>query len=88
MMFEKLGAIPDFMQGRYDRATTYLEKLAAGEMLLTNGSTSLVTSGDSEAWSTTGSFHPVFSPVLEDIDQVEDIDYVNAEKTTRVGDGG
>lgn len=88
MMMEKLGAIPDFMQGRYDRSVSFLEKLAAGDMLLVAASTQLVSSGDSEAWSSTGSFHPVFSPVLEDVDQVEDIDYVNAEKDTRIGDGG
>ena len=34
MMFEKLGAIPDFMQGRYNRAEGYLTKLTTGEMLL------------------------------------------------------
>ena len=88
MMFEKLGAVPDFMQARYDRANGYLEKLSKGDMLLVASGTTQVSTGDSEAWSATGSFHPVFSPVLEPLDQAADIDYVNEERDNRSGDGG
>lgn len=87
MMFEKLGAIPDFMQSRYERANTYLEKLSNGEMLLVASGTNQVTSGDSEAWSSTGSYHPVFSPVLDPLDQAADRDYINDERDDRSGDG-
>ncbi len=86
MMAEKLGAVPDFMQGRYDRANSYLEKLTKGEMLLVASGTTQITTGDSEAWSTTGSYHPVFSPVLSPLDQAADSDYVDAERDKRVTD--
>lgn len=87
MMFEKLGAIPDFMQGRHDRANNFLEKLSAGEMLLVASGTIQIKSGDSEAWSSTGSYHPVFSPVLDPIDQAADQEYIDAENDDRSGDG-
>lgn len=87
MMAEKLGAVPDFMQARHDRATTYLEKLTNGEMLLVASGTTQVTSGDSEAWSSTGSYHPVFSPVLDALDQAADRDYIDDERDDRSGDG-
>lgn len=86
MMFEKLPQIPDFIQGRYDRALSYLEQLRDGNMLLTSSNV-LVTSGDSEAWSSTGSYHPVFSPVLDELDQAADRDYIDAERDGRSGDG-
>jgi len=86
MMFEKLGAIPDFIQGRYDRANKYLDNLREGTMLLVASGTTQITSGDSEAWSTVGSYHPVFSPVLDPLDQSVDTDYVEAEKDVREGD--
>jgi len=86
MMAEKLGAVPDFMQARYDRATSFLEKLTTGEMLLVGSGTTIVTTGDSEAWSATGSYHPVFSPVLDPLDQAVDVDYVTSEKDIRSSD--
>lgn len=87
MMAEKLGAVPDFMQGRHDRATKFLDDLRDGTMLLVASGTTRITSGDSEAWSTVGSYHPVFSPVLPELDQAVDRDYINAERDVRVGDG-
>lgn len=86
MMAEKLPGVPDFMQARYDRSLDYLERFSKGEMLLVASGTTLVTSGDSEAWSATGSFHPVFSPVLDPLDQAADVDYVEAERDIRDGD--
>lgn len=85
MMFEKLPAVPDFIQARYDRSLKYLESLRDGTMLLTTSNV-LVASGDSEAWSATGSYHPVFSPVLDDIDQAVDQTYVDAENDERSTD--
>lgn len=88
MMMEKLGELPNFMQSRYDRAIGMLEKLSDGDLILTSGSTSVVTSGDNFAWSSTGSYHSIFSPVLGELDQSVDQDYIDAEKDARVGDVG
>jgi phage gp36-like protein len=88
MLFEKLGELPNFIQPRYDRSMDMLTKLAAGDLILTSNSTTIITSGDNFAWSSTASFHGTFSPVLEELDQAVDIDWVNAEKDARVGDVG
>jgi len=88
MMFDKLGELPNFIQPRYDRAMSMLDKLSDGDLILTSGSTSLVASGDQEAWSSTQSFHSVFSPILGELDQAVDQDYIDAEKDDRVGDTG
>jgi phage gp36-like protein len=86
MLLEKLGSQPPFMESRYNRAMDMLKKLSEGELLLVASGTLEVTSGDSEAWSTTGSYHPVFSPVLDPLDQSVDVDYVDAEKNVRADD--
>lgn len=86
MMFEKLGELPNFIQPRYDRAMSMLEKLSKGDLILTSNSTSIVTSGDNFAFSTTQSYHSIFSPVLGELDQAADQDYINAEKNDRSGD--
>lgn len=88
MTLEKLGDIPGFMQPRYDRALSMLEKLASGDLILTSNSTSIVTSGDNFAFSTTQSYHPIFSPVLDELNQAADQDYIDAEKDARAGDLG
>ena len=87
MLFEKLGQLPDFMQGRYDRGLKYLEDLRDGKMLLNTASQTLLSSGDNEAWSSTGSYHTIFSPVLNELDQAVDRDHVNADRDARDGDG-
>lgn len=87
MIFEKHGAIPDFIQGRYDRALGYLDKLAEGKMLLVGSGTTQVSTGDSEAWSSTGSFHPIFHPALDPLDQAADRDYIDQGRDERSGDG-
>ncbi len=84
MLVEKLPGTPDFFQPRYDRAIKNLEMLRDGEMNLS--SQTLVTSGDQEAFSTTQNFHPVFSPVLDPIDQRVDKDQVDSDKDDRIGD--
>jgi len=86
MLLEKLGSQPPFMESRYNRAMDMLKKLSEGKLLLVASGTTEVTSGDSEAWSTTGSYHPVFSPVLPELDQEVDIDYINAENDVRADD--
>ncbi len=86
MLLEKLGSQPPFMESRYNRAMDILNKLATGELLLVASGTTQITSGDSEAWSTTGSYHPVFSPVLPELDQEVDVDYVRDENDVRADD--
>lgn len=88
MMFEKLGELPNFMQTRYDRAMDMLKKLTEGDMILTASGTSLVSTGDQFAWSSTQSYHPTFSPVLDPLDQSADQEYIDAEKSARAGDIG
>jgi phage gp36-like protein len=85
MAVEKLPEVPDFMQARYDRCLKTLEMLRDGKMFLS--SATVTTSGDQEAWSTTQDYHPVFSPVLDPIDQAADIDRVEADQDARSDDG-
>lgn len=87
MLFEKLGELPGFIQPRYDRSLSMLDKLMSGDLILTSNSTTLVSTGDSFAWSSTQSFHAIFSPILGELDQAADQDYIDAEIADRVGDG-
>jgi phage gp36-like protein len=83
---EKLPRVPDFMQPRYDRALRTLEMLRDGKMTLTGSGVTLITSGNQEAWSPTTGYHPVFSPVLGELEQRADVDYINSEIDTREDD--
>lgn len=83
MLFEKLGELPNFMQPRYERSISMLDRLAKGELVLTADSTTLVTSGDQFAWSTTQSYHGIFSPVLDELYQQVDDTWVDNEKDDR-----
>ena len=85
---DRMPRIPEWMQKRYDNAILLLEKLRDGDMLLNPASYTTVTTGDNEAWSSTGSYHPVFSPVLKDVEQSEDRDYVDYERDARSSDVG
>jgi phage gp36-like protein len=85
MLFEKLGELPNFMQPRYERSIDMLNKLASGDLILTSGSTTLVTTGDQYAWSTTQSYHAIFSPVLDELDQSADDTWIADDQDTRVG---
>lgn len=76
MLADRNGRVPEFMQSRYDRSLAVLQKLNEGTMLLTAADTELVSSGDSEAFSTTGSYHGIFSPVLHEADQKVDSGWV------------
>lgn len=85
MMQDKLPRIPEFAERRYNYSIDMLEKLRDGKMVLGSSQTTVAT-GDHEAWSSVGSYHPVFSPVLEPIDQRVDDDYVTAEIDARSDD--
>lgn len=86
MMVEKLPEVPDFFQPRYDRSMKLLEQLADGTINLPGAT--IVSSGDQEAWSANQDYHPVFSPVLDSVDQTVDKDQVDAAKDDRTGDIG
>lgn len=88
MVVEKLNNTPDFMLNRYERAIGMLEKLRDGEMILASTSATLISTGDNFAWSRTGSYHSIFSPVLDPLDQSVDQDWIDAENDARVGDTG
>lgn len=84
MMVEKLPEVPDFFQPRYDRSLRMLMDVACGNMNVL--SATLVSTGDQEAYSSTQAYHPVFSPVLDAIDQAVDKDQVDAAKALRTDD--
>jgi phage gp36-like protein len=86
MCAERLPRVPEWMQARYDRCISYLEKLRDGSMVLNPASNTFVSTGDNYAYSTTQSYHPVFSPVLGELDQQQDFDYVRDEIATRSAD--
>ena len=86
MVAERLPKVPDFMQGRYDRAMKLLESIRDGDMVLTSGT--INTGQDQEVWSTTQGYHPIFAPTLDELDQQEDKDRTLADKDTRLGDTG
>lgn len=86
IIVEHLPSVPDFMQGRYDRAMKYLEMLNAGSMTL--GSQSAISSGDNYAWSSTMDYHPIFEPSLDPLDQAVDRDRIEDSKFDRIDDHG
>ena len=59
-----------------------------GKMILSQDQVPLETGGNEFAWSSTGSFHPTFSPVLGELDQRVDSDFVDAERDGRSTDRG
>lgn len=84
ILMEQQPDVPDFFQARYDRAMKLLEGLRDGELDLSSGT--ITTEGDQEAWSSTEDYHPVFSPVLDPIDQAVDREQVDSDKDSRVDD--
>ena len=76
--------VPDFMQDRYDVAMDMLKAIRDGKMNLP-GATEVAT-GDNFAFSTAQGYHPVFSPVLDDIEQAADEDFIQAERDLRMDD--
>lgn len=79
---DRLPRIPDFAEKRFIAANSILSMLRDGKMVLSSSQT-VQGSGDQEAYSTVGSYHPIFSPVLDAVEQKVDADYVTAEKDTR-----
>lgn len=84
---EKSGNVPEWMDKRYDRAMELLKMLRDGEILLPS-SASLVASGDNFAWSSGQGYHPIFSPVLGELNQTPDSDLVESEINDRETDPG
>ncbi len=85
MVVEKQPNVPDHMQARYDRSVTMLERFRDGDMVLT-GSVTTVSTGDQEVWSSNQEFHSTFSPVLNELDQAADRDWIEDERDDRVDD--
>lgn len=85
MLTEKQVQVPDFMQARYDRQINLLEMLRDGQMVLPS-SAAVVTAGDNEVWANNEEFHSIFSPVLDELDQKADIDWINEANDQRAND--
>ena len=85
MMTEKQVQVPDSFQARYDRSIRTLEMLRDGEMVLP-ATVTAVSTGDNEAWSAQQDYHSTFSPVLDELEQAVDDDWVQADINTRVDD--
>jgi phage gp36-like protein len=83
---DKMPRIPEFAERRYKHAIEILEMIRDGKMVLSSSATLIVGGGDNEAWSSTGSFHPVFSTVLGELEQKVDRDQVREEKSIRSTD--
>jgi phage gp36-like protein len=87
MVEDKAPRTPELAEKRYERAIDTLEKLRDGKMVLSPSQTILVgAGGDNYAWSSVSSFHPVFSPVLSELDQKVDCDFVTSERGNRSDD--
>ena len=77
--------IPDLLERRYTNAITVLAQLQVGCMAL--GSSYLLSvGGNNEVWSSQQSFHSIFSPVLNELEQKVDADWVIQDKDVRIDD--
>jgi phage gp36-like protein len=85
MLTEKQVQVPDFMQARYDRNINVLEMLRDGSMVLPS-SVALLTTGDQEVWSNNEEYHSIFSPVLDELEQKADADWIDAAIDERAND--
>ncbi len=85
MMTEKQVQVPDSFQARYDRSLKTLEMLRDGEMVLPS-TVAGAAEGDNEAWSPNQDYHSTFSPVLDELEQAVDDDWVQSDIDTRVDD--
>lgn len=85
MMTEKQVQVPDSFQARYDRSIKTLEMLRDGEMVLPEA-VEIATDGDNEAWSANQDFHSIFSPVLDELEQRVDDDWVQSAIDERIDD--
>lgn len=85
MCQDRMPRIPDYIKGRFDHVNSLLGMLRDGQMILSS-SQSIVTDGNQEAWTGNQNYHPVFSTVLDPLDQSVDQDHVDAERNVRNGD--
>jgi phage gp36-like protein len=85
MMTEKQVQVPDSFQARYDRSLKSLEMLRDGEMVLPDA-VEIAAAGDNEAWSANQDFHSIFHPVLDELDQAADADWIEDAKDVRIND--
>lgn len=86
MMVECLPQVPDFMKDRYNRAIKLLEAIASGTILIQSATVLTSDASDSFVYSSTSGYHPIFSPVLRDIDQAPDVDRQIADRDARLDD--
>jgi phage gp36-like protein len=82
---DRASRVPEIASKRYTDACSILAMLRDGKMVL-SGSQTIVATGDWEAYSSTSSYHPVFSPVLRDVDQRADSHQIDDDRNERVGD--
>lgn len=85
MLAEKMPSIPDWMEMRFKRANDMLDQLVKGDLRL-NSETLVGSAGDSFAWSSTLGTHPIFSPVINELDQAADQVRVDADTNARLTD--
>lgn len=86
MLEDRAPRIPDFMDKRFERAQKMLEMLRDGDMILTGSNQQISSGGNQEAWANNSDYHPVFSPVLDPLDQHADADFITNEKDIRSSD--
>ncbi len=88
MLVDKLPKVPEFAAGRCEHAMDLLKMIQSGKLDLGGATDASTTGGDLEAWSTTQDYHPVFSPVIDPVDQRVDTDRIENDVSDRKGDGG
>lgn len=86
MVEDKAPRIPDFMDKRMASVSSMLAMLRDGQMILTASSQQVNSGGNQEAWSSTQSYHPIFSPVLGELEQRVDQEFVCDERDLRSDD--
>ena len=82
LLAEKTPSVPEFMDSRRQRADELLKMLADGELTISSA-TPVTSAGDNYAWSSNMGYTPVFSPVLDELDQRVDSDRQRAELEAR-----
>lgn len=74
---------PEHLQRRCDSSEAMLEMLRDGKMRLDPNSNTIISTGDQDAFSTTNSYHSIFSPVLDELDQSADSDWISDDLNER-----
>lgn len=86
MLAEKLPVVPEFIDKRYDRAISILEKIADGTLTLGNSVTTVSSQGDNYAWSANMNYHSIFDQTIAPEDQTVDLQQSDAAANLRTGD--